>query len=212
MVQTTLPPGLFVDTHRGGAFVGIVPLFMQRVRAVWLPPLPWLSWFLELNVRTYVRDSSGRPGVWFYSLDCNQPLAVGIARRFFHLPYMHARMNAQIRGRTVSFSCRRRDDASTPWRYTWTPGDGAASARAGSLEFFLIERYLLYVRDPAGRLLCGRVEHAPYRLNTPFVSEVSTAPARHAGFSLEGPPVSMLAARSVDVSVFPLERVALPRA
>ena len=209
MVQATLPPGLSVDTYRGGAFVGVVPFFMQRVRPVWLPPLPWISWFLELNVRTYVRDADGRPGVWFYSLDCNQPLAVGIARRFFHLPYVHARMTARIRDRTVSFSCRRRDDASPPWRYKWTPGDGTASARPGSLEFFLVERYLLYASDRMGRLFCGQVEHAPYRLNSPYVSEFSSAPAQHAGFRLEGPPVSVLGARSVDVSVFPLERVAL---
>ena len=37
---------------------------------------------MELNLRTYVYDRAGVPGVWFYSLDANQPLAVGIARRF----------------------------------------------------------------------------------------------------------------------------------
>lgn len=209
MVQATLPPGLSVDTHGSAAFVGIVPFFMQRVRPVGLPPLPWISWFLELNVRTYVRDAAGRPGVWFYSLDCNQPLAVAIARRFFHLPYVHARMTARIRERTISFAGRRRDEASPPWSYAWTPGDGTALAKPGSLEFFLVERYLLYTADRAGRLCCGRVEHAPYRLNTPVVSELSATPSRLAGFRLEGPPVSVLGARSVDVSVFPLEPVAL---
>jgi uncharacterized protein len=67
-VQATLPAGLFVDTYHDQAYVGIVPFFMERVRPVYLPPVPWLSWFLELNVRTYVRDASGTPGVWFYSL------------------------------------------------------------------------------------------------------------------------------------------------
>ncbi len=51
----------------------------QTVQPAWLPPLPWMSWFLELNVRTYVHDAAGQPSVWFYSLDCNQPVAVAIA-------------------------------------------------------------------------------------------------------------------------------------
>jgi len=50
-VQATLPRGLRVDTFEGRAFVGVVPLFMERVRPVGLPPIPGLSWFLELNVR-----------------------------------------------------------------------------------------------------------------------------------------------------------------
>jgi hypothetical protein len=58
-VQATLPRGLFVDTFAGDAYIGVVPFFMQRVRPAWLPPLPWISWFLELNVRTYVHDENG---------------------------------------------------------------------------------------------------------------------------------------------------------
>ena len=98
MIQSRLPDGLFVDTYDNKAWLGVVPFFMDRVRPVMLPPVPGLSWFLELNVRTYVHDAQGRPGVWFFSLDCNQPLAVEIARRFFHLPYEHAAMKAARRG------------------------------------------------------------------------------------------------------------------
>ncbi|MEY4925403.1 MAG: hypothetical protein RL598_1922, partial [Verrucomicrobiota bacterium] len=40
-IQATLPPGLYVDTFAGAAYVGIVPFSMERVRPAWLPPLPW---------------------------------------------------------------------------------------------------------------------------------------------------------------------------
>ena len=76
LIQKRLPPGLHVDTFDGQAWLGVVPFFMQRVRPIGLPPVPWLSWFLELNVRTYVHDDAGNPGVWFFSLDCDQPVAV----------------------------------------------------------------------------------------------------------------------------------------
>lgn len=210
VVQATLPRGLYVDTFAGAAYLGIIPFSMERVRPAWLPPLPWVSWFLELNVRTYVHDATGRPGVWFYSLDCNRTLAVTIARRFFHLPYYRARMAASSKNGTIQYNCQRRDEAARPSRYAWAPGAKAAPVEPGSLEFFLVERYLLFAADPAGQLHSGRVHHAPYCVSVPRVSEISIEPARLAGFSLGGEPASVLAARPVDVSVFsyaPLPRV-----
>ena len=90
-IQATLPTGLFADTFDGKAWLAIVPFFMRKVHPMVLPCLPWLSNFLELNVRTYVHDGAGVPGVWFYSLVCNQPLVVELARRWYHLNYVHAR-------------------------------------------------------------------------------------------------------------------------
>lgn len=206
-VQATLPRGLYVDTFAGAAYLGIVPFAMERVRPAWLPPLPGLSWFLELNVRTYVHDAAGRSGVWFYSLDCNQALAVAIARRFFHLPYCHARMAATVREGVIHYDCQRRVEAAPPCRFAWTPGTAAAPAAPGSLDFFLVERYLLFSADPLGRLYSGRVHHAPYRVSAPEVAEFSVDPARLAGFRLNGEPVSVLAAQPVDVSIFPLVRL-----
>lgn len=204
-VQATLPRGLYVDTFAGEAYLGIVPFAMERVRPAWLPPLPWVSWFLELNVRTYVHDAAGRPGVWFYSLDCNQPIAVAIARRFFHLPYCHARMAASFHDGTIHYECQRRDQAAGASRYAWTPGLTTAPVAPGSLEFFLVERYLLFAADAAGRLHSGRVHHAPYRVSTSEISDLSVEPARLAGFRVEGKPASVLAALPVDVSIFPLK-------
>ena len=47
--------------------------------------MAWVSAFPELNVRTYV-SVGGRPGVYFFSLDAGNPLAVGAARVLFNLP------------------------------------------------------------------------------------------------------------------------------
>jgi uncharacterized protein YqjF (DUF2071 family) len=206
-VQATLPRGLYVDTFAGAAYLGIVPFAMERVRPAWLPPLPGLSWFLELNVRTYVHDASGRPGVWFYSLDCNQPFAVEIARRFFHLPYYNARMAASFRDGMIQYECQRHDEAARMSRHAWIPGAKTASVEPGSLDFFLVERYLLFAADPKGRLYSGRVHHAPYRVSAPQVLEFSVEPARLAGFRLDGAPASLLSALPVDVSIFPLEPI-----
>ena len=92
VIQATLPPGLTVDTFEGDAYLGIVPFCMCNIRPRFLPVVPGISNFLEMNVRTYVHDEEGRPGVWFYSLDANQKLAVRVARKFFNLPYFDAKM------------------------------------------------------------------------------------------------------------------------
>lgn len=205
-VQSTLPRGLFADTHEGRAYLGIVPFFMQRVRPAWLPAVPLLSWFLELNVRTYVHDAEGRPGVWFYSLDCNQPVAVWLARRFYHLPYFRASMTANLAGDSLRYSCRRAGSRSGSADYTWKTGKAGRPAEPGSLDYFLVERYRLFAADGAGQLYEGHVYHEPYRLFSPAVETFSTLPAQSAGFALEGPPVSLLGADAVDVSIFPLKR------
>lgn len=112
-IQRTLPPGLTVDVHDGRAWLGVVPFHMNRVRPAGLPAVPWFSDFLELNLRTYVHDEQGRPGVWFYSLDCNRWLAVKIARTGFHLPYEHAGITAGEHAGTIDFRARRHGQATS---------------------------------------------------------------------------------------------------
>ena len=120
VIQKTLPEGLAVDTFDDRAWVGIVPFFMEDIRPAGLPSVPWLSSFLELNVRTYVRDAAGRPGVWFYSLDCNRWMAVEVARRAFHLSYQHAVMEARTSADGwISYQCRRRMRSATCLGRLW---------------------------------------------------------------------------------------------
>lgn len=206
-VQATLPAGLFVDTFDGDAWVGIVPFAMQRVRPRFLPPLPWLSWFLELNVRTYVRDAQGVPGAWFHSLDCDQPVAVEIARTCFHLPYLHARMQATRTASAIDYTCQRRGVSGSPWRYTWQTASPGQPAAERTLEHFLVERYALYAADAERQLYRGHVSHTPYRVHVPALTRYDTGPATLAGFSLQGAPASVLAAEPVDVAIHSLRRL-----
>lgn len=62
-VQATLPDGLFVDAFGGKTYLGLVPFFMRNIRPRFLPAVPGISNFMELNLRTYVYDRSGVPGV-----------------------------------------------------------------------------------------------------------------------------------------------------
>src|SRR5262245_11044807 len=70
-----IPSALTLDTFDGAAWIGVVPFRMTGVRPRPVPPLPTISAFPELNVRTYV-IAEGKPGVWFFSLDAGNPIAV----------------------------------------------------------------------------------------------------------------------------------------
>jgi uncharacterized protein YqjF (DUF2071 family) len=205
MIAARLPAGLHVDTFGGKAYLGVVPFFMERIRPVCLPPLPWLSWFHELNLRTYVHDAAGNPGVWFFSLDCDQPLAVEIARRAFHLPYQHAEMSSETRGRVIHYRSRRKGSPLAAAEFTYPLPENPQPATPGSLEWFLVERYLLFTTNRSGRIRCGRVHHKPYRIAQADCTEWSAEPIRENGFPVPaGPPVSKLVAEPVDVAIYPL--------
>jgi len=158
-VQPLIPPELTVDTHDGKAWVGLVPFRMCGVRAPGLPALPWLSAFPETNVRTYVHCQSAKPGVWFFSLDAARWLACKAARMGMGLPYFHAQMSTRSEeGEQVYGSDRGGIRCDVRVR----PG-ASFLASPGSLDFFLVERYLLYSRFRGG-LIRGQVHHVPYPL------------------------------------------------
>lgn len=206
-IQSTLPKGLHVDTHQGNAYLGVVPFLMQKIRPTGLPPVPKLSWFHELNLRTYVHDDKGRPGVWFYSLDCDQPIAVELARKLFHLPYQHAQMSFQRDDELRTFSSKRRgSDVNQNFHYQPKHSEQAyQKAQEGSLDFFLVERYLLYSSDRRGQLYSGRVHHEPYQIQEAKVSEHSAELLNLEGFSAPlVRPCSEIIAKPVDVNVYPL--------
>lgn len=183
VIAATLPRGLALDTFDGKAWVALVPFYMRDVRLTWAPTLPGISNFLELNVRTYVVDAQGRPGVWFYSLDCNQRLAVMLARQFFYLPYQFARMEAiaaPASGDWIDYRCRRQDTArQSRYRYRSLPGE-PERAEPGTLEFFLLERYYL-VSHHQGRFFRGQVHHTPYRYQAAELETWDLTPFAQAG-------------------------------
>lgn len=206
-LQARLPEGLFVDRFDGDAWLGIVPFSMNRIRPIFSPPMPWISWFLELNVRTYVHAADGTPGVWFFSLDCNQALAVQLARRLFHLPYEQARMKLERAGERIEYECARVSAGGEMARYEYGLCENGERAQPGSLEFFLLERYLLFAADAVGRIYSGQVHHAPYRFQKIDDVEHSALPLAWDGFSLDQWNVeSVLAAEKVNVEIFPLKR------
>jgi uncharacterized protein YqjF (DUF2071 family) len=138
---------------------------MSGVRLRFTPAIPGLSAFPELNVRTYVK-AEGKPGVWFFSLDAANAIAVATARMTFHLPYFRARMSCIERDGWIQYDSKRTHGGApaAALRGRYRSVDDIFEPRRGTLEHFLTERYCLYAASGKGRVLRGEIHHPPWQL------------------------------------------------
>ena len=206
-VAHSLPPGLHVDTFDDRAFLGVVPFFMERVRPCYLPPIPGISWFPELNVRTYCYDENGVPGVWFYSLDAGKSLASWLGRRWFGLPYFRAEMKVETSATHCHYQSKRRVTQRSV-RIAYPKPDGMwQTADPGSLQYFLLERYVLFSVGRSGIVRTGRVWHNPYSF-APVASvqlEGTETLLNPIGLKVDtDEPCSVLYSPGVDVRIYGL--------
>ena len=203
-VQNRLPAGLHVDRFQERAWIAIVPFAMRGIRPRFCPPVPGVSDFLEMNLRTYVHDDAGRPGVWFDSLECDQALAVWTARTLFHLPYQHARMSlVKSREGMLRYRSQRLGDAHLS-EFSYRLKKETRLAQPGTLEFFLAERYLLFTQTPRG-LRSGRVHHAPYPLAEVELESWDADLFRLNGYAVPTrAPDHVIGSPGVAVKVYPL--------
>jgi uncharacterized protein YqjF (DUF2071 family) len=205
-VAAFLPPGLELDLYEGKAYVGLVPFTMRGIRPVGLPAVPWLSNFHETNVRTYVHVNGRDPGVWFFSLEAANPIAVQLARSLFYLPYHHARMSLthEPSGAIAYRSTRTR--APVGCDITGAPVGPITPAVVGTLEHFLLERYLLYSAH-GDKLYRGQVHHAPYPARAALALHVEENLLAANGLTRPDHPPLAHYAEGVDVDIYALQRV-----
>ena len=164
-LRARVPPRFELDLFDGQAWIAVVPFHMTNVTPRLVPALPWISAFPELNVRTYVRVDD-RPGVFFFSLDAGNPLAVGAARTLLNLPYFTADMSIDVGSTQVTYSSRRGLPPPAEFRASYRPHGGGKPPVEGTLEYFLTERYCLYAVDHQSRPYRLDIHHPPWALET----------------------------------------------
>lgn len=213
-LQPLLPLRLTADTFEGKAYVGLVPFTLSGVRPVMTPPLPWISSFHEINVRTYVHFEGRDPGVWFFSLDASSGIAVAAARAAYKLPYFGANIDFTVgdgASPVIDFHSRRTDARGTmpaDARIRYQPVEGPATGAApGTLEHFLMERYYLYAQDDRRDLYRARVHHQPYPVQRVEVLALEETLIWAAGIRRAELPAYRHYAKEVNVKVYPLESV-----
>lgn len=207
-LRRLVPAGLPLDTWDGAAWVGVVPFCLETlaVRRLRLPNP--VSGFPELNLRTYV-TLDGEPGIYFFSLDAANPLAVTGARLSYHLPYFRARMRIETSGRVVRFSSVRVHSGAPPARFRaeYEAVGGAAPPNRDSLEYFLTARYCLYALDSRGSVYRAHIHHSPWQL-APAQGDVEAGSLAQAhGIVLPGEPPLLHYCRRMPIIGWLPERI-----
>ncbi len=208
LLQSKIPYPLELDLFENQAWIGIVPFRMEGIRPRLFPALPWISAFPELNVRTYI-TYKGKPGVWFFSLDAGNPLAVEIARTFFHLPYFNAEMICEKKENQIQYFSKRKDkrgeDACLEMSYK--PTSEIYFAQKGNLEHWLTERYSLYASNKKGNIFRGDIHHLPWSLQKAEANIIQNTMGIAHGITLPDEKPILHFIDKLEVGIYWLEKV-----
>lgn len=185
LLRPLIPAGLELDTFDGRAWIGVVPFHMTGVVPRYTPELNCTSAFPEINVRTYVKNST-HAGVWFFSLDATSRLVVRVARLWYKLPYYDARIDVDREGETINYRSTRthRGAGRADFEASYKPVGQTFHAAPQTLEHFLVERYCMFAADRKGRITRGDIHHARWQLQTAEAEIRTNTMTQPLGFEL----------------------------
>ena len=202
-MRPLVPPQLSLDLFDGLSWIAVTPFHMSGVRARWLPLLPGLSAFPELNVRTYV-TYGGKAGVYFFSLDAASRGAVWTARTTYRLPYFVAHMNVRERDGWFHYrSTRESNPAELEAHYR--PTETVPSRTRGTLGPWLTERYCLYT-VAHGTVYRAEIHHEPWPLEDAEAEFATNSMASAAGIRLPEIPPLLHFSKKLQVLIWPLKK------
>ncbi|WP_165767961.1 YqjF family protein [Virgibacillus indicus] len=161
LIERHLPPELELDTYDGNAWISIIPFKVRAMRMRKMPQLPYFGYFLELNVRTYVKKD-GIAGVYFFSLDASK-LHAAAGGRIATLPYYYAKMNLKKKQDEIIFSSMRKGKSEVGFMANYHPVGDTYHPDKGSLDYWLMERYFLYSYRN-GTLFRGDIHHKKWEV------------------------------------------------
>ena len=208
-LRALVPPALTLHLFEGTAWVSVTPFYLSHLRPRGLPALPWVSEFPELNVRTYV-TVGGKPGVYFFSLDAGNPLAVYGARALYRLPYFRASMSIrEARDGTLHYRSHRthRTAPAAEFAARYRPAGPVTHSKPGTLDHWLTERYCLYALDSSRRVFRAEIHHHPWALQPAELETELNTMAEAAGLSFRGEPARLSYSRRLDVLVWAPQEV-----
>ena len=212
-LEPLLPEWLQVDPFQGSAWLGAVPFWLDRIKVRGMPLVPAVRSFPDLNLRTYVRDRlKGTRGIYCFSVDCSNLLAVAAAHVFYNLPYKLAEMHMEPRGeREFAFYSRRRfarDAVIFKARYRGLgPTVKTAEIRPGSFEFYFSERNCVFSTNRSGEPIRADLHHVPWPLEEAQADIERNDLAAAVGIALPKIEPVLHYSRRMALYIWPAERL-----
>lgn len=203
VLRKLVPEGLTLDSYNGTYWIGVVPFRMSGVRLRGLPPIPGTDQFPELNVRTYV-TIDGKPGVFFFSLDAANWLAVKGAKTLYHLPYWYADMEMNISATNNVFKCKRRHDPEIELACSYRPISEPFQPTKGSFEEWMVERYCFYTLNSSGVPLRCDILHVPWVIQKAQAEFKHNTILSKQGIAVESDLPILHFAKKIEIRAWPL--------
>lgn len=136
VLEPYIPQGLTLDSFESSCWVSLVAFTMNKVRPRYVPSMPFISDFHEVNLRTYIKDDK-KPGVFFLSIEGEKALSNFIAKHLSGLPYEKADI-----ARAHSFYESYNNKNSLKAQF-----DIGVKAKKEAVDIWLTERYALYLTE-----------------------------------------------------------------
>ncbi len=145
-----VPDKLEIESSGGSAWVSLVAFNMEKIRPRILPSFSPISYFHEINIRTYVK-LNGKTGVYFLSIEGGKWLSCKIARQLSELPYLYSKMK-RSEGIYTSENNAKKSNLNLEFKV------GKKLASKSETDLFLTERYALF-QDVGNRLNEFEIHH-----------------------------------------------------
>ncbi len=152
-----LPQELEIDLFDGKPWVSLVAFTMEKIRPRFLPAIPLISNFDEVNIRTYIK-SNNKTGVYFLSIEGGKKLSCVIAKGISGLPYRFSnisRTSNQYRSANHKFD----DQLDLAFDI------GPKLSVKTELDKWLTERYALF-QDEGRRVYEFEIHHLEWPVHT----------------------------------------------
>ena len=199
-LRAQLPRPLEIDRFEDRAWLSLVLFRAERTRLPGLPPLPLLSTFTEVNLRTYVTAPGDRPALWFLSLEASNLPTVAGGRVISGVPYQPARTSTAVEDGTFRYRSRRISfdqvslDASVRRQQPYQPEELTA------LDHFLTARWGAYGLV-VGRLRYTPVEHPLWPLHRAELVALEENVTEACGVPAPGDDVIVQYAPAIDATL-----------
>lgn len=158
-IRPLIPRTAELDTFQGEAWVSLVAFTMGKLRASYLPAVPGISNFHEINLRTYItRDN--KPGVYFLSIEAQKLLAVFLAKSISGLPYKKSLIKRGSNGMANTYSSI---NSVKGFALESTFETSEDEYERTALDKWLVERYCLYL-DRNDKLFRYDIHHLQWEI------------------------------------------------
>lgn len=206
VLQQVVPSVFQLEQYNGTAWIGVVPFRVQNHRVRFLPPMPGINRFLQLNVRTYV-TINGKRGVYFLSIDMNHLIARQLAKSLFYMPTQTATINMSHNECGIYFNSKTVEKGHPEFECQYTPIGQPFYARKETFEAWLVERYSMYSLNRRGEVVRCDILHDYWPLQYVDVEINNNSIFQNRGIQVASKDPILHYAKRMEAYLWPVARV-----